>query len=63
MLALDGSEGVRTTEEKLRLAYRWMELAVSFAKIPVKYEADERKQQQKQQQVHSPEPRMRMEMG
>ncbi len=63
VLALDGSEGVRTTEEKLRLAYRWMELAVSFAKIPVKYEADERKQQQKQQQVHSPEPRMRMEMG
>lgn len=63
VLALDGSEGVRTTEEKLRLAYRWMELAVSFAKIPVKYEADERKQQQKQQQVQSPEPRMRMEMG
>ena len=63
VLALDGSADVRTTEEKLRLAYRWMELAVSCAKIPVKYEADERKQQQKQQQVQYPEPQMRMEMG
>ena len=41
---------MRSQEEKQRLADRWLELAVSFAKIPIKYEAEELKRQQKQEQ-------------
>ena len=50
VLALANAEGVRSQEEKQRLADRWLELAVSFAKIPIKYEAEELKRQQKQEQ-------------
>ena len=40
--------GVRSKAEKQALADAWLELAVSFAKVPVKYAADIIKQQQKQ---------------
>ena len=43
--------GIRSEVEKRELAESWLELAVSCAKIPVKYEADIIKQQQKQQQA------------
>ena len=39
--------------EKQELADSWLDLAVSFAKVPVKYEADLIKQQQKQEQMVS----------
>ena len=42
--------GIRDESEKRELADSWLELAVSFAKVPVKYEADILKQQQKQTQ-------------
>ncbi len=42
--------GIRDESEKRELADSWLELAVSFAKVPVKYEADVLKQQQKQTQ-------------
>ncbi len=42
--------GLRSKAEKRELADSWLELAVSFAKVPVKFEADILKQQQKQAQ-------------
>lgn len=42
--------GLRSEAEKRELAGGWLELAVSCAKIPVKFEADILKQQQKQAQ-------------
>ena len=42
--------GIRSKVEKQELADSWLYLAVSFAKVPVKYEADLVKQQQKQEQ-------------
>ena len=42
--------GIRSKAEKQELADSWLDLAVSFAKMPVKYEADLIKQQQKQEQ-------------
>ena len=43
------ASGICSDAEKRSLAESWLELAVSFAKVPVKYEADMLKQQQKQQ--------------
>ena len=43
--------GIRSEAEKRALAENWLELAVSFAKVPVKYEVDILKQQQKQEQA------------
>ena len=40
--------GIHSETEKRALADSWLELAVSFAKVPVKYEADILEQQQKQ---------------
>ena len=44
--------GIRSKDEKQDLAKGWLEMAVSFAKVPVKYEADNL-QQQKQEQEKS----------
>ena len=44
------ASGIRSKAEKQDLANGWLELAVSFAKVSVKYEADLIKQQQKQEQ-------------
>ena len=43
--------GIRSESEKRELAESWLELAVSCAKVSVKYEADVLKQQQKQEQA------------
>ena len=43
--------GIRSEEEKRELAGSWLELALSCAKVSVKYEADSLKQQQKQEQA------------
>ena len=45
--------GIRSEDEKQDLAKGWLEMAVSFAKVPVKYEADILQQQQKQEHVES----------
>ena len=45
--------GIRSKVEKQELADSWLYLAVSFAKVPVKYEADLIKQQQKHEQMVS----------
>ena len=42
--------GIRSESEKRGLAESWLELALSCAKVSVKYEADVLKQQQKQKQ-------------
>ncbi len=42
--------GIRSKAEKQEMADSWLDLAVSLAKMPVKYEADLIKQQQKQEQ-------------
>lgn len=34
-----------------RLGYRWLELAASCAKVPIRYEADQIKQRQKEEQA------------
>lgn len=49
-LAHGDAKGIRSQEEKQQLADSWLELAVSFAKISVKYEAEELKRQQKKEQ-------------
>ena len=43
--------GIRSETEKRELAESWLDLAVSLAKVPIKYEADILKQQQKQEQA------------
>ena len=43
--------GIRSEAEKRELAESWLDLAVSLAKVPIKYEADILKQQQKQEQA------------
>lgn len=55
VLAKGNAEGIRTEAEKRQLASAWLNLAVSCAKIPVKYEADLLKQQQKQEQAKAME--------
>jgi len=57
VLAKCNAEGIRTESDKRQLADAWLGLAVSCAKIPVKYEADLLKQQQKRmdEAVQSPE--------
>lgn len=51
VLGKGNAEGIRTEAQKRQLADAWLDLAVSCAKIPVKYEADLLKQQQKQEQA------------
>ena len=48
VLAKTSAPGIRSETEKRELADSWLELAVSCAKVPVKFEADSSKQQQKQ---------------
>lgn len=55
VLAKGSAEGIRTETDKRQLAEAWLGLAVSCAKIPVKYEADLLKQQQKQEQAEEME--------
>lgn len=50
VLAKCAAPGIRSVEDKEQLAQAWLDLAVSFAKIPIKYDADILKQQQKQEQ-------------
>lgn len=45
------ASGIRSKAEKQEIADSWLELSVSFAKVPVKYEADLIKQRQKQEQI------------
>ena len=47
--------GVRTRAEKESIAGAWLELAVSCAKVPVQYEADRLRQEQKQNETFSQE--------
>ena len=50
ILAKCAVPGIRSVEDKKQLASAWLGLAVTLAKIPVKYDADILKQQQKQEQ-------------
>ena len=50
VLTRSTAPGIRSTEDKEQLASAWLELAVSLAKIPVKYDADSLKAQAKQKQ-------------
>lgn len=45
------NEGIRTQAEKKEVASAWLELAISCAKVPVKYEADEIKRRQKEEKT------------
>ena len=42
---------IRTQAEKKEVASAWLELAISCAKVPVKYEADEIKRRQKEEKT------------
>ncbi len=53
VLAKTSAPGIRSDAEKRDLANSWLELAASYARVPVKYEADILKQQQKQEQTIS----------
>ena len=59
ILARCAAPGIRSAADKEQLAQAWLDLAVSFAKIPIKYDADILKQQQKQEQSAA----MKMEVG
>ena len=48
VLAKSNCQGIRTQAEKKEAASAWLELAISCAKVPIKYEADEIKRQQKE---------------
>lgn len=46
VLIQNRAPGIRSAEDKERLAQAWLDLAVTLAKIPVKYDADIMKKQQ-----------------
>lgn len=48
ILARSTDPGIRGAEDKKQMSEAWLELAISLAKIPVKYDADILKQQQRQ---------------
>ncbi len=50
VLAKKYNPGIRSAEDKRQLAEAWLDLAADFAKVSVKYEAEEWKKWQKQQQ-------------
>ena len=57
VLALEDAVGLRSQEEKKTIiADRWLDLAASFAGVPIQYEATQTKQQEAQ-------PRLGMELG
>ena len=51
VLKQSAAPGIRSAEDKRQLAKAWLDLAAGFAKVTVKYEAEEWKKWQKQQQV------------
>lgn len=51
VLARSNAQGIRTQAEKKEVASAWLELAISCAKVPVKYEADEIKRRQKEEKA------------
>lgn len=51
VLARSTAPGIRTEADKKAVASAWLELAISCAKVSVKYSADEWKQQQKEKQA------------
>ena len=51
VLAKDAVEGIRTEVEKKATASAWLELAISCAKVPIKYCADELRRQQKRKKL------------
>jgi len=50
VLAQANKTGIRSAEDKQKLADAWLELSASCAKIPIKYETEELKKEQKQEQ-------------
>lgn len=42
---------ISTLEARVIVNYRWLELAASCAKVPIRYEADQIKQRQKEEQA------------
>lgn len=48
VLALGDAMGLRSQEEKKTIAGRWLDLAVSFAGVPVQYEAEQVKRREPQ---------------
>lgn len=56
VLALGAAVGFRSQEEKKSIAGRWLDLAASFAGVPIQYEAEQMKQLEAQ-------PRLGMELG
>ena len=50
VLAKVNTPGIRSAEEKRQVAEAWLDLAADFAKVSVKYEAEELKKWQKAQQ-------------
>lgn len=55
-LSLEEAAGLRTQGAKKNLAGRWLELAASFAGVPIQYEAEQMKQREAQ-------PTLDMELG
>lgn len=51
VLIQNRAPGIRSAEDKERLAQAWLDLAVTLAKIPIKYDADMMKKQQKQMPI------------
>ena len=51
VLKQSASPGIRSSEDKRQLAEAWLDLAAGFAKVTVKYEAEEWKKWQKQQET------------
>lgn len=56
VLALEGTMELRSQEEKKTIAGRWLDLASSFAGVPIQCEAEQMKQRESQ-------PRLGMELG
>ena len=54
--------GIRSAEDKRKLAEAWLDLAVDFVKVTVKFQAEEQEKLQKQQEAQKLKPELAMTM-
>ncbi len=54
--------GIRSAEDKRKLAEAWLDLAVDFVKVTVKFQAEEQEKLQKQQEEQKLKPELAMTM-
>ena len=62
MLKQYAAPGIRSAEDKRKLAEAWLDLAADFVKVTVKFQAEEQEKWQKQQEEQESKPELAMTM-